>query len=434
MDATTISILAIILFLVVLFLGMHIGLAFMFAGFAGMVFWRGFDVAISSLAVTSWSSVSNFSFAVIPMFMLMGNFAIFGGITAELFDACYKWMGRFRGGLGFVAVATDSLFHCFCGSATAATATIGTVCYPEMVRYKYKSEVCSAIIASCSAFGLLIPPSLGLIIYSMNSSVSVGKMFAAGIVPSVIVIGLSFVLITVWARIKPEDMPIGGETFTMQEKLRSLKGLIGFVCLFVFMLWGILTGFFSPSEGGAIGAAGAFLIMLIRRKATRANIWICLRNSIKTTCMIFILIIGAKFFGTLLASLQMPAKLAATLSSMDASPYVVLWIIVIVYILLGMVMDTLPVIMILTPIFMPLVNIMKWAPIWFGIITVMCMLIGLITPPVGLPVYIMAGISKKPLTKIFKACMPFFVMLMVLMVLIIYIQPLTTWLPNLLSV
>ena len=431
MDPVVISIISIVIFLVLLALGMHIGASLMVAGFIGMFLFRGFTVAVSELETIAWGTVAKFSLAVIPLFMLMGNFAMHSGITKGLFDACYKWLGFFRGGLGFVAIGTSSLFHCFCGSATATTATIGTICYPEMTRYNYKPVTSAAIIASSSAFGLLIPPSIGFIVYCMMSQVSVGKMFAAGIVPAILVIILSFITIVIMARRDPESMP-AGEKFTLKEKFASLKGIIGFAILFILVLVGIFRGWFSPSEGGAIGAAGSFVIMIVLRKASFKVIWICLKDSIKTTVMIFMIMIGANVFGTFLAMSQMPAKLATTLSNMDTSPYVILWIVVFVYLILGMCIDTLPLITILTPIFWPLVLAMGWDPLWFGIVMVMCMLIGLISPPDGIPCYIMSSIAGVPLMSVFKACVPFLIMLAAATVIFVYVQPLSTWLPNLL--
>lgn len=432
MDPILISIIGIVIFLVLLALGQHIGLSLMVAGFIGMFLLRGFDPALSELKTISWNTVSSFSLAVIPLFMLMGNFAMYSGITKELFDTCYKWIGRYRGGLGFVAIATSSLFHCFCGSATATTATIGTVCYPEMTRYNYKPVVSAGIIASSSAFGLLIPPSIGFIVYCTMAGVSVGDMFAAGIVPAIIVIGLSFVTVMIMARRDPEAMP-AGEKFTLLERLRSLKGILGFAALFILVLGGIFSGFFSPSEGGAIGAFGSFIIMAIRRKASFANVWRSLKDSIKTTVMIFLIMIGANIFGTFLAMTQMPAVLAESLSTMGTSPYVVLWIVVAVYLVLGMCIDTLPLITILTPIFWPLVMAMGWNPLWFGVIMVMCMLIGLISPPDGIPCYIMSGIAKVPLMSVFKASLPFLIMLAGATILFVYVEPLSTWLPSILK-
>ena len=441
MDPIIIAVIAIIVFLGLMFLGMHVGLSLMVAGFLGYVLlffsqWhdagRAIKMAMSELNTISYGTVSTFSMAVIPLFMLMGNFAMYSGITAELFDTCYKWLGRYRGGLAFAAIGASSLFHCFCGSATATAATIGTVSYPEMTRYGYKPTASAGVIASSSAFGLLIPPSIGFIVYCTMTQTSVGDMFAAGIVPAIIVIGLAVITVVILARLNPDAMP-SGKKFTILERLISLKGLIGFAILFILVLGGIFSGFFSPSEGGAIGAVGSFVIMIVRRKASFANIWNSLKDSIKTTVMIFIVMIGANIFGTCLAMTQMPGRLASSLSSADMSPYAVLWIVIAVYIVLGMAIDTLPLIAILTPIFWPLVLAMNWNPLWFGILMVMCMLMGLISPPDGIPCYIMSSIAKIPLMSVFKASLPYLIMLALSMVLFVYVEPLSTWLPDVLK-
>ena len=428
MSPMVVSIITIIMFLAFLFFGMRIGIALLLSGFVGIAMMRGIQPAISMLVFNSWGQVASFSLAVIPMFILMGFFATYSGITKDLFTACYRWFGGVRGGLGYVTVGTSALVNMFCGSATATTATIGTVCYPEMIRYKYKPLPSAAIIASSSAYGLLIPPSIGFIIYCTVASLSVGKQFAAGIVPAAIVVVGACITVAIMARRDPESMP-AGEKFTLREKLASLKGVIAFSVLVIAMLGGIFTGFFSPSEGGAIGAAGSFIIMLIRRKATFAIIWRCLKDTAKVTGMIFILMIGANYFGSMLALTQMPANLARSMASWE-SGFMVIWIVIFVYIILGMAIDTLPLITILTPIFFPLVIAMGWDPLWFGNIMVMCMLLGLISPPDGIPVYIMSNISKQPLMKCFGACIPFFIMLFVVMIVMVYIPSLSTWLPN----
>jgi len=438
MDPIVISIIAIVIFLGLMFLGMHVGLSLIVAGFVGYLtlyfqnvhdMHRAFIMSISELKTISFSTGANFTMAVIPLFMLMGNFAMYSGITAELFDTCYKWLGRFRGGLAFAAVGASSLFHCFCGSATATVATIGTVAYPEMTRYKYDPVASASIIASSSAFGLLIPPSIGFIVYCTMTQTSVSDMFAAGIVPAIIVIILALITVSIIARLNPKVMP-AGEKYSWKERFISLKGLIGFLILFILVLGGIFSGFFSPSEGGAIGAVGSFVIMLVRKNATFANVWKSLRDSVKTTVMIFMVMIGANVFGTALAMTQMPVRLAQVLAGGNMSQYAVLWIIVAVYIGLGMAVDTLPLIAILVPIFWPIVTAFGWNPLWFGIVMVMCMLTGLICPPHGIPCCIMAGIAKVPLMSIFKGVAPYLLMLAVGLVIFVYVEPLSTWLPE----
>ena len=432
MSTLTISILASGLFLVFLFFGMRIGLALLLSGFAGIALMRGPGPAVSMLVFDSWGQAASFSLAVIPMFILMGNFATHSGVTADLFSACYKWFGHFKGGLCYVTIMTSALVNMFCGSATATTATIGAVCYPEMIKYKHKPLPTAAIIASSSAYGLLIPPSIGFILYCTIAQLSVGKMFAAGIVPALIVVFGACVTVFIMARRAPSDMPASGEKFPLIEKIKSLKGVAGFAALVIIMLGGIFNGFFSPSEGGAIGAAGAFAIMLVRKKASPEVIRLCLIETGKTTGMIFLIVIGASLFGKMLAMSQIPAALARSVAGWEAG-FLVIWAVILVWMILGTAIDTLPLITILTPIFYPLVLAMGWNPYWFGNIMVMCMLLGLITPPDGVPVYIMAKISGQPVMKVFAACIPFFIMLFVVMIVMVYAVPLSTWLPALIG-
>ncbi|MCL2492912.1 MAG: TRAP transporter large permease [Clostridiales bacterium] len=417
---------------------MHVGLSLIVAGFAGYMILssgevhdmsRAFSMSILEIKTISFTTAGNFTMAVIPLFMLMGNFAMYSGITAELFDTCYKWLGRFKGGLAYAVIAASSLFHCFCGSATATVATIGTVAYPEMVRYKYDPVASASIIASTATFGSLIPPSLGFIVYCTMTQTSVSDMFAAGIVPAIIVIILALITVNILAQRNKKLMPVG-EKFNWKERFISLKGLLGFLILFILVLGGIFSGFFSPSEGGAIGAIGAFVIMIIRRNASFANIWRSLRDSIKTTCMIFMIMVGANVFGTALAMTQMPVKLASALAGGNMSQYVVVWIIIAVYIGLGMAIDTLPLIAVLVPIFWPIVTAFGWSPLWFGVIMVTCMLIGVICPPHGLICCIMSGIAKLPLFSLFRGVVPYLVMLVIALAIFVYIEPLSTWLPE----
>ena len=429
MDPVMIAVIGIAIFLVLLALGMHIGTALAIGGFVGMIMFRGMDAALAELKTVPWGTAASYSFSVIPLFILMGNFAFCSGISSELFDTCYKWLGRLRGGLGYAAVGACSLFSCLCGSATATTATMGMVSLPEMRKYGYKDSFSTGAIASTGAFGLLIPPSVGFIVYGTVASVSIGKQFAAGIIPGILCIVLSCVTIAIIAKRDPDAAP-RGEKFSMREKLISLKGLIGFAILFVIVLGGIFGGIISPTEGGAIGAFGSYVIMIFRKKAQFAAVWKALLDSMKTTAMIFMIMIGSTIFGTFLSMSGLPFAMAKSLTSWDVSPYVVLWIIIAVFLILGCFVDSLPLIIILTPIFLPLANGMGWDLHWFGVIMVMCMLIGLITPPVGMSVYVMAGVSKTPLATVFKGAFPFLIMLVIALILMVYIEPISTLLPN----
>jgi len=416
------------MFIALLLLGMHIGISLALAGFVGMIMFRGMDAALAELKVIPWNTAASFSFSVIPLFMLMGNFAFSSGISGELFDTCYKWLGRFRGGLGYVGIGACSLFHCLCGSATATTATMGMVCLPEMRKYNYKDSFSTSVIAASGAFGLLIPPSVGFIVYATVAQISVGKQFAAGIIPAIVCIVLASITVSIVAKRSPDVAPRGG-VFSLKERMDSLKGLLGFGILFILVLGGIFSGFINPSEGGAIGAFGAFVIMLIRRRATVAGVVGALKDSMKTTAMIFMIMVGANIFGTFLAMTALPKVIASALSTLG-SGYAILWVIIVIWLILGMFIDTLPLIIILTPIFWPVVELMQWNPYWFGIIMVMCMLIGLITPPVGMSVYVIAGISKTPIMTVFKGSIPFIICLVIALIILVYIPSLSTWLPS----
>ena len=429
MSPVVIAVIGIAIFLVLLALGMHIGMALAIGGFVGMIMFRGMGAAMAELKTVPWGTAASYSFSVIPLFILMGNFAFCSGISSELFNTCYKWLGRFRGGLGYAAIGACSLFSCLCGSATATTATMGMVSLPEMRKYGYKDSFSTGAISATGAFGLLIPPSVGFIVYGTSASVSIGKQFAAGIIPAIVCIVLSCIAIAIIARKNPESAP-RGETFTFREKMASLKGLIGFAIIFVLVLGGIFSGLISPTEGGAIGAFGSFVIMILRKKAQFAAISKALLDAMKTTAMIFMIMIGSTIFGTFLSMSGLPFAMAKSLTSWDVSPYVVLWIIIVVFLILGCFVDSLPLIIILTPIFLPLAQGMGWDLHWFGVIMVMCMLIGLITPPVGMSVYVMAGVSKTPLATVFKGAMPFLITLVIALICMVYIEPISTYLPN----
>ena len=431
MDPIVVSLIAVAIFLGLLALSMHIGMALAIGGFVGMLMYRGLDSAMAELKTVPWGQSANFTLAVIPLFMIMGNFAFSSGISSELFDTCYKWLGRFRGGLGFAGIGACSLFHCLCGSATATTATMGKVCLPEMRKYNYKDSFSTGVIAASGAFGLLIPPGVGFIVYATIAQLSIGKQFAAGIIPAVLCILLACITVVIIARRDPEAAPRSRE-FTLKEKFDSLKGLIGFGILFILVLGGIFSGFISPSEGGAIGAFGSFVIMVIRKTATRENVWSALKDSMKTTAMIFMIMIGAKIFGTFLAMTGLPKALASSLASIG-SEYAILWILIVIWLVLGCFIDSMPLIIILTPIFWPLVELMQWDGHWFGVIMVMCMLIGLITPPVGMSVYVMAGVSKVPIWTVFRGSMPFLFCLVIALAILVYIPSLSTYLPSLLG-
>ena len=430
MDPVTISVLGIVAFIILLAFGMHIGIAMAIVGFFGMAALRGVGPALGILMTTPYNTASSFSLAVIPLFILMGQLAFYSGISGDLYTTCYKWLGRFRGGLGFSTIGACALFSAICGSATATTATMGTVCLPEMTKYDYKKSLSTGMISAGGTMGILIPPSTGFIVYGTISGESIGKLFAAGIVPGIMLMIIFWITIGIITNRDPEAGP-AGERFSLKERFKSLSGVIGFVVLLLIVLGGIFGGVISPSEGGGIGSLGAFVILLLRRRGTMKNIISALRDTIKTTAMIFIIMIGAYIFGYFLTQTRMPANLASVASGLAVSPYLILAVVLLVYVVLGCFVDSLPLVIILTPIFWPLVTQFGWNGIWFGVLMILCMQIGLITPPVGMCVYVMAGVAKDvPLQQIFKGAFPFLIALIAALVVVVVFPQIATWLPG----
>jgi tripartite ATP-independent transporter DctM subunit len=430
MDPILISALGIVVFIVLLALGMQIGIALTLVGFVGYIVCRNFDAAIGILKTQPYSTAASFSLSVIPLFVLMGQLAYYSGISGELYDACYKWLGRFRGGLGVSTLVACAFFSAICGSATATTATMGTVCLPEMSKYNYKKTLSTGLISAGGTMGILIPPSVGFIIYGTISGESIGAMFAAGVLPGIM---LTVLFIGAVALITARDPKAGpaGEHFNLKERIVALKGIIAFLILFILVLGGIFGGFITPSEGGAIGAFGSLVFLIIRRKANFRNIVLALSDSIKTTAMIFTIMIGAYIFGVFLTVSRMPTRLAGWAVEMNVPPFAVLLMLLLIFIVLGCFIDALPLTIILVPIFLPLIREMGLNGIWFGVLMVFCMQIGLVTPPVGMCCYVMAGVAKDvPLQAIFKGALPFLLTLVVGMVLVMIFPGLATFLPG----
>lgn len=433
MDPILVGLLGILALLVLLFLGVHIGMAMVIVGFVGCYLVMG-DVgpAMGYLRTTPFTTSASFNLSVIPMFVLMGQIAYYAGISGDLYNFCHKFLGRIRGGLAVATIAACAGFAAICGSATATTATMGIVCLPEMEKYGYKDTLSCGSISAGGTLGILIPPSTGFILYGTAAQVAVGRMFAAGILPGILLAVIYAVTVVIICMVDKDAGP-KGEKVSMEEKLKSLPGVLPILILFVIVLGGIFAGLFTPSEGGAIGAFGAFVFMIIRKKATFKNIVAALYDTIKTTAMIFLIMIGAYIFGYFLTASNMPTALATWVAGLDVSPYLILAGVLLVYAVLGMFVDSLPLIVLLVPIFLPIVSDgLGFDKIWFGVLMVMIMQLGLITPPVGMCCYVMAGVAKKtPLQRIFKGTAPFIVALVVAVVIVIAVQPLSTWLPSL---
>jgi C4-dicarboxylate transporter, DctM subunit len=422
----------IIALLIFLFSGMLIGAALGFLGFFGMALLFGPESGLGLLKTVPYSMTASYSLCVIPFFILMGELCFQAGLSEKLYQAAYKWVGRFRGGLSMATVLACGAFSAVSGSSLATAATMGAVSLPEMKRYKYADTLATGSIAAGGTIGILIPPSVVLIIYGILTEVSIAELFFAGIIPGLISLVYYIIAIIIWTRINPAVGPKGPK-FTMGEKLSSLKDTWEVVCLFILIMGGIYSGLFTPTEAGAIGATGALILGLLRRRIKGQNLYEALLSTGRTTSMVFMIVIGTAIYGYFLTSTQLPMQLAMYATELPVPPVMVVGIIILICFALGCIMGTMPLVFITVPIFAPVVETLGYNLIWFGVIVVVISEIGMITPPVGINVYIMKGIAKDvPLSTIFKGIFPFLIADFARLITLIAFPALTLFLPELL--
>ena len=440
MSPVLIAVIGLLLLLIFLFAGMHIGIAMALVGFLGIMYMRiagGFEfgkafvMALGSFTNGPFASTNKDSLVVIPMFTLMGVTCARAGISQDLYAACYKWVSRVRGGLAIATEVACAFFGAICGSATATTASMGKICLPEMDKYKYKRTLACGSISAGGTLGILIPPSTGFMLYAINAGIGVGKMFIAGIIPGIILTVCYAATAIVICLRDPEAGP-KGEKFPMREKLKALLGVLPVLVLFIMVLGGILFGWCSATEGGAVGAFGSLIFLAIRKKFTFKNIVACLKETAETTAMIFLIMIGSDILSQFFTMTNISSVLSG-MAAQAASPWIILIVFLLIYGLLGCFIDSLPLICLLTPIFLPVIRVMGFNDMWFGVLMVMLMELGLMTPPVGMCCYVMAGITKgtTSLQQIFKGTAPFLIGITVAIVIVMLFPSLATWLPGL---
>ena len=422
MSLTTIGILGIVAFLCLIFLGMNIGLALLLVGFLGYAAVVNPAAAIGVLRKVPATQASTYTFIVIPLFIMMGNFAFQSGLSAALYNAGHKWLSRFPGNLACGTIAASAGFGAICGSCAATCATMGTIALPEMRKYKYADRLSTGSIAMGGTLGILIPPSTPMIIYCIMAEESIGKMFAAGFLPGIMLATLCIITIAILVKLKPEIAP-PPTSYSWGERFSSLKGLIGVVVLFGVVLGGMFTGFFSVNQSAAVGAFLAILLTAVHKRLTWRSFKNAMQGTVTTFAMTFLILIGASVFANFLAITKIPFLLAEGIADLDVSFGVVLILMTVVYIFLGMIMDELPMILLTVPIFLPIVHSYGVDTIWFGIYIILVMELGAIAPPVGLNCFIIQGIAKDiPLSTIYRGALPFVITILV-GILIIYLFP-----------
>lgn len=390
--------------------GISVGAAMGLVGFFGFAYLNSFEASLGMLKTVTYRTFANYNLTVIPLFILMGQLCLEGGITGGLYRTANKWFGSIRGGLAIASIAACASFAAISGSSTATAATMGTVALPEMKKYKYAPSLASGCIAAGAGLGILIPPSVILIVYGILVEQSIAKLFIAGIIPGIL---LAIVLMSVAYILclrNPDLGPRRPGKVHFREKIISLKDSVTTIILFLVIMGGIYFGFFTPNEAASIGVIGALLFALLSKKLSWKGLMRSLAETGKTTAMIFLIVLGAAFFGYFLAITRLPQMLPTLVMSLDVNKYVVLVLIIFVYLVLGCFMEGLSMMLLTIPVVYPIIIAMGFDPIWFGILIIVVFEMGLITPPVGVNVYIVAGLDPSlSLNTVTRGIVPFFI-------------------------
>ena len=434
MDPITAGILGSILLVILLFLGMPIAFVMMFVGFLGISYLASVHAALPVVAKTVYETAAYYPYTIIPLFILMGSFAGGAGITAKLYGSFDKWFRKLPGGLGIATVAACAFFAALSGSSVAAAAAMGTIAIPEMRRFKYDPALAVGIVAAGGTLSFLIPPSLGFVVYGMLTEQSIGKLLISGILPG-IVLSLAFiVVIVIKVKLDPSLAPVTPGHVSWKERFRALGGMWETLVVFVIVMGGIYLGFVNPTEAGAIGATALFVIIISKMKLTLKSLSAALLEATRISVLVLFLVAGANVFSYFLALSTIPASVSAWMAALQVSKYVVLTIIIVIYLILGCFLDAISMMVLTMPVIFPVVKTLGFDPIWFGVVCVIMMEAGLITPPVGLNVYTLAGVAKDvPMATIFRGAFPFLFAMLAVTILITIFPGIALYLPSMMG-
>lgn len=415
---------------VLMLLRVPVGMAMGLVGVVGFGSIVGMGPALKMVGQTSMRTVTDWNFAVVPLFLLMGSFATTSGMSRELFRAANGFLGHLRGGLGIATIAACGGFAAICGSSVATAATFSRVAYPEMRRYGYPQSFATGVIAAGGTLGIMIPPSTVLAVYGLITEQDIGKLFVAGIVPGILAVIMYMLTITVIGYARPGFLP-AGQPVSWSERLAGLRDVWATLLLFLFVIGGIYGGLFTATEAAGMGAGGAFLIGLARRKLSKEDIRLSLLEATRTTAAVFTVLIGAILFGYFLTITQTPQKVTEFLTGLGIGRYGVLALILVMYLVLGCLMDAMAMIILTVPIIFPVIKELGFDPIWFGIIVVMTVELGLIHPPVGMNIFVIKSvIEDTKISTIFYGVLPFIITDLIRLVLLVAFPMLALWLPS----
>lgn len=430
MDPMIIGILGICALFLLLFIGMPIGYALALVGFGGISVLTHPTVAMPTLVKSFYGTFTNYSFTVIPLFVIMGELAAICGLSQGIFDVADKWLRRLPGGLGLATIGACSGFAAICGSSVATAATLGRVALPEMDRYGYGTQFSTGTVAAGGTLGFLIPPSIGFVVYGILTEQSIGKLLISGFLPGFLLSTAYVIIIIAWVKLKPEVAPASPEAVPLKEKLRALLSIWELVAGFVLVMGGLYMGLFTPTEAGGVGAFFLFVVTLVRRRLTWGRMIQALQETAKISIMIFMILAGAYVFTYFMALSMIPMKFADWLTALPLSRYAVLAIILLGYLVLGCFLDATSMMVLTLPVIFPAILKLGFNPIWFGVISVLMMEAGLITPPLGLNIFVISGVAGVPLETVFRGAFAFLAAILAVVVLITAFPEIVLVLPN----
>lgn len=435
MNPTLVGIIGIVVMIAIFLTRMPVAYVMAMIGYLGFSIMISGQGGLSLLSRSFYEVYSSYGLTTIPLFILMGQLAFNSGISRRLYNTGYKFLGSTRGGLAMATVSACTAFGAVCGSSPATAATMATVGLPEMKRYNYADELATGAVASGGGLGMIMPPSVVLIVYGVLTEQSIGELFVAGIIPAVLVTILFIFSIYLRCSLAPEQGP-RGERFSWGSRIKSLLDMSETLAVFLLVIGGLFIGLFTPTEAAAVGVFGVLAVALIRRQLNWEGFVNSLYETLRTSCMVMLLIAGAVIFGKFLAVTRIPFNIASWVGGFDLPPFAVMGIIVLIYFFGGCFMDALAFVMLTIPIFFPVVTNLGYDPIWFGIIIVMVTEMGVITPPVGINVYVVFGVARNvigevPLESIFKGILPFLVAVVAGVIILMALPQLIMFLPNL---
>jgi len=415
---------------ILLGLGTPVAIALLTVGFAGTVVLSGFQAAAFTLSGQVFATVTVYELTIIPLFILMGNLASAAGLSRDLFEAAHRIIGHLKGGLAAATVMGCAGFAALSGSSLASAITMGKVAYPEMRRFNYGNRLATGSIAAGGTLGILIPPSTGFVIYAVLTEESIGRLFMAGVLPGLLLTSMFLVAIACVTFLWPEEGP-RGPVFSLREKLASLFRATGIGAIIVITIGGIYTGFFTPVEAAGVGAFFALVMLILRGKCTPANLYLVSAETLKTTGMAFFILVGANVFAPFVALSHLPATIAVAMTGLDLGTYGTLVLILLGYVLLGMFIEGLSLLVITLPIVFPLVIGLGFDPIWLGVVMVLVLEMGLISPPVGVNVFIVKSVVPDVrIETIFAGIMPFWLAMIATLALIVIFPQIALLLPD----